>query len=94
MGKKPPHLKLREVEANLISLGFRFKKQVGSHKQYERPADAKRIRAVVTVDVSKGQFDHFLLKSMIRQSGFTPDEFYSGRAKEDLSPSAETSPSN
>jgi predicted RNA binding protein YcfA (HicA-like mRNA interferase family) len=81
MGKKPPHLKLREVEANLISLGFKFKNQVGSHKQYERPADGKRRRAVVTVDVGKGQFDHFLMKSMIRQSGFSAEEFCTGIVK-------------
>lgn len=79
MGKKLPLLKSKEVEANLLSLGFNFKKQVGSHKQYERPADGARQRKIVTVDVSKGQFGPELMKSMIRQSGFSIDEFCSGK---------------
>jgi predicted RNA binding protein YcfA (HicA-like mRNA interferase family) len=81
MGKKLPLLKPKEVEANLASLGFVFKKQVGSHKQYERPADGVRTRRVVTVDVGKGQFGLDLMKMMIRQSGFTPNEFCSGEVE-------------
>lgn len=81
MGKKLPLLKPKEVEANLISLGFKFKHQVGSHKQYERLADGKRPRAVVTVDVSKGQFGLPLMKFMIRQSGVSKEEFCTGIPK-------------
>lgn len=80
MGKKLRLLRPREVEANLVSLGFRFKRQEGAHKHYERAADSKHPRAVVTVTVSKGQFGPDLMKSMIRQSGFTADEFCSGVA--------------
>jgi predicted RNA binding protein YcfA (HicA-like mRNA interferase family) len=80
MGKLPLQTP-KEVQANLKSLGFVFKNQVGSHKQYERPADATRQRAVVTVDVGKSQFSKDLMKNMIRQSRFSQDEFCSGVAK-------------
>lgn len=80
MGKKLPLLKPREVEANLRSLGFTFKRQDGSHRQYERTADGSRPRSVVTVDVGKRQFSKDLMKSMIRQSNFTADEFCTGIA--------------
>jgi hypothetical protein len=39
-----------------------------------------RKRAIVTVDVGKREFDDFLIKSMIRQSGFDRNEFYAARA--------------
>jgi predicted RNA binding protein YcfA (HicA-like mRNA interferase family) len=82
MGKKLPLLKPKEVENNLIALGFVCKRQDGSHKQYERSADGVRPRMLVTVDVGKGQFGRDLMKRMIRQSGFTEDEFCSGELGE------------
>jgi predicted RNA binding protein YcfA (HicA-like mRNA interferase family) len=81
MGWKLPLLKPREVEANLRALGFTLKRQEGSHRQYERAADGVRPRSVVTVDVGKKQFSKDLMKSMIRQSNFTAEEFCSGVAK-------------
>jgi predicted RNA binding protein YcfA (HicA-like mRNA interferase family) len=78
MGKKLPLLKPREVEANLKSLGFVHDRTVGSHKQYVRAADGIRLRAIVTVDVAQKQFSVRLMKSMIRQSLFTQEEFCSG----------------
>jgi predicted RNA binding protein YcfA (HicA-like mRNA interferase family) len=78
MGKKLPKLKPREVKSNLTGLGFRWKRTVGSHETWERPADGNRKRAIVTVDVGKTEFDDFLMRSMIRQSGFTKEEFCSG----------------
>jgi predicted RNA binding protein YcfA (HicA-like mRNA interferase family) len=80
MGKKLPLLKPREVEANLRSLGFRHARTVGSHKTYVRAADGVRQRAIVTVDCGKSQFSVQLMKSMIRQSLFSTDEFCSGVA--------------
>jgi predicted RNA binding protein YcfA (HicA-like mRNA interferase family) len=85
MGKLPL-LTLREVEANLRSLGFVFKNQVGSHKQYEKAATATRKRAVVTVDVGYPQFSKDGMKRMIRQSLYSKEEFCSGVAK-DTAPS-------
>jgi predicted RNA binding protein YcfA (HicA-like mRNA interferase family) len=81
MGKRLPKLKLREVKANLTSLGFRWKRTDGSHETWERAADGTRKRATVTVDKGKTEFDDFLMKSMIRQSLFSRDEFCTGIAK-------------
>lgn len=78
MGKKLLLLKPREVKANLKALGFVYKRTDGSHETWERAADGKRIRAVVTVDVGKTQFDEYLMKMMIRQSGFEQEEFCTG----------------
>jgi predicted RNA binding protein YcfA (HicA-like mRNA interferase family) len=82
MGKKLPLLKPREVEANLKSLGFIHARTDGSHKQYVRAADGVRARTIVTVDVGKAQFSAPLMKSMIRQSLLSQDEFCSGVMKE------------
>jgi predicted RNA binding protein YcfA (HicA-like mRNA interferase family) len=79
MGSKLPLLKPREVQANLRALGFTHRRTDGSHETWERLAD--RImpeRKVVQVDNKIKQFDPFLMKSMIRQSGFTREEFCTG----------------
>jgi predicted RNA binding protein YcfA (HicA-like mRNA interferase family) len=82
MGQKLPLLKPAEVCRNLQALGFKFKRQDGSHAQYERPADGTRKRCVVTVDMGKRNgFSLELMKSMIRQSGFSRDEFCRGIPK-------------
>ena len=82
MGKrKYPPLRPREVIANLEALGFSFKRQVGSHRHYEKLASPGRERAVVTVDTSVDQFWPELTKSMIRQSRHTREEFYGERPK-------------
>ena len=78
MGKKLPLLKPREVKANLKALGFAYKRTDGSHETWERLADDKHKRAVVTVDVGKTQFDAYIMKMMIRQSEFSQDEFCTG----------------
>ena len=70
-----------EVEAVLRALQFTFKVQVGSHAQFERPADQTRKRAIVTVDRAKRDFGDDLMASMIRQSGFSRDEFYGATRK-------------
>jgi predicted RNA binding protein YcfA (HicA-like mRNA interferase family) len=83
MGIRFPKLKLREVEANLKSLGFVLVKTVGSHRQYVREPDGVRltVRAKVTVDAGKDQFDSYLMKMMIRQSLLTKEEFCTGILK-------------
>jgi predicted RNA binding protein YcfA (HicA-like mRNA interferase family) len=79
MGKRLPHLKPREVRANIRSLGFVHKRTNGSHETWERIADAIiPQRKIVQVDVGKSQFDDRLMKSMIRQSGFSSEEFCTG----------------
>ncbi len=74
--RKYPTLTLAEVEAILRSLKFEPKRQVGSHSQWERSADALRPRSLVTVDTALREFNERLLKSMIRQSNFSRDQFY------------------
>jgi predicted RNA binding protein YcfA (HicA-like mRNA interferase family) len=79
MGKKLPLLKPREVQANIKALGFKYKRTDGSHETWERlPDTILRERKVVQVDVGKRQFDAFLMKMMIRQSGFSREEFCTG----------------
>jgi predicted RNA binding protein YcfA (HicA-like mRNA interferase family) len=80
MGWKLPLLTPREVRQNLRELGFYHKRTEGSHEHWERPADSVLLeRKLVTVDVAEHQFRHKLMKHMIRQSGFTAEEFCSGQ---------------
>ena len=75
--RKYPPLTPREVVSILLALGFGLKRQDGSHAQYERPAGtANKERRLVTVDMSVSEFWEDLVKSMIRQSGFSREEFY------------------
>ena len=77
MGKrKTPPLTASDVVAILKALGFGFKNQEGSHAQYECPAGGGFPRSVVTVDTHGGEFDDFLMKSMIRQSNRSIEQFY------------------
>jgi|ERR1035441_1216266 predicted RNA binding protein YcfA (HicA-like mRNA interferase family) len=75
-GRFPP-LTPGEVEAILRARGFEKKRQEGSHAQWARAADGRRLRSIVTVDVSRAEFREDLMKSMIRQSNPTREEFYS-----------------
>ncbi len=77
MGKRRyPPLSPSEVVSILSSLGFEKKRQVGSHAHYERLAGDEGQRTVVTVDMSVDEFWEDLMKSMIRQSGVTREQFY------------------
>ena len=87
MGKLPL-LTPREVIANIESLGFVFKKQVGSHAQYEKAATATHIRAVITVDMGYPQFSKEGMQRMIRQAriaGCSKDEFCCGVMNREVS---------
>jgi predicted RNA binding protein YcfA (HicA-like mRNA interferase family) len=77
MGKRStPPLTPSEVVAVLVALGFTFKRQEGSHAQYECPASAEHPRSLVTVDMARGDFDEQLMRSMIRQSNRSRERFY------------------
>lgn len=85
---KYPTLTKGEVIAIIESLGFVHKRTVGSHAQFERPADAVvNQRRIVTVDVGKREFSLDLTKSMIRQSGFS--QFYGATKRTALRASVE-----
>lgn len=79
--RRYPPLTPSEVVAILEALHFTFKRQVGSHAHYERAADDQKPRSVVTVDKSISEFWEEAVKSMIRQSNFTREEFYSATKK-------------
>jgi len=94
MGKLPL-LTPREVKANLESLGFVFKNQVGSHAQYEKAATATHKRAVVTVDTGYSCFSKDGMQRMIRQAkvaGCSKEEFCSGAAKKVIPTPAPVTP--
>ena len=74
--RRYPPLTPREVLKILSALGFTLKRQTGSHQHHERAAEGNRPRSIVTVDVSVKEFHVDLIKSMIRQSNFSRDEFY------------------
>jgi predicted RNA binding protein YcfA (HicA-like mRNA interferase family) len=79
--RKYPPLTPAEVIAILAALGFSLKRQEGSHRHFERPADQQRPRALVTVDMSVSSFWEEITKSMIRQSGFDRERFYGATEK-------------
>jgi predicted RNA binding protein YcfA (HicA-like mRNA interferase family) len=74
--RKYPPLTPGEVIAIVQALGFVFDRKCGSHAQYELSGTTERQRRVVTVDTKVHNFDEYLIKSMIRQSGRTREEFY------------------
>ncbi len=77
MGKrKYPPVTPSQVVSIVKALGFKFKNQTGSHAHYERPADANRERAVVTIDMDISEFWDDLIKSMIQQSKHSREQFY------------------
>ncbi|MGD0793087.1 MAG: type II toxin-antitoxin system HicA family toxin [Terriglobales bacterium] len=81
MGKrKYPPLKHREVVQIVTTLGFTLARQESTHAQYERPADATRKRAIVTVD-NYDDFEEKMIRNLISQSGFTREEFYGATSK-------------
>ena len=74
--RKYPPLTPAEVVAILTKLRFKKVREEGSHAHFEHPADGNHPRSVVTVDMGYGEFDDALIKSMIRQSNRTREEFY------------------
>jgi predicted RNA binding protein YcfA (HicA-like mRNA interferase family) len=72
--KKYPVLALAEVLAILKYWDFEVVTQSGSHAQYG--AVIGGIKRKVTVDMGLDEFDDFLLRSMVRQSGLSRNQFY------------------
>lgn len=69
-----PPLKPREVVKILRTRGFVLDRTDGDHRQYVCVRGGRKY--VVTVDMGQKDFDPFLIKSMIRQSGLSKDDFY------------------
>src|SRR5688572_13032285 len=74
--KKYPPLTPNEVIEILGRLGFQKRGHEGSHAQYFKPADESRKASAVAVDTAYREFDDDLIKSMIRQSNHSREEFY------------------
>lgn len=79
MPKKYPSLTPQEVIDILKARGLSKKTQSGSHAQFEGMLKSQ-IRKV-TVDMAEKDFGKDLIKSMIRQSGLSRDEFYCSTKK-------------
>ncbi len=74
MPKKYPPLSLREVEAILRALGFEYSHSEGGHDFYKAHHSGRNWK--VTVDPKESPFNDFLIKSMIKQSGYSWEVFY------------------
>jgi predicted RNA binding protein YcfA (HicA-like mRNA interferase family) len=75
--KKYPPLRPSDVVSILKALGFVFKRQDGTaHAHWELLRCPRGQRRLVSVDMAYAEFDDFLMKNMIDQSGFSRDQFY------------------
>jgi predicted RNA binding protein YcfA (HicA-like mRNA interferase family) len=74
--RKHPPLTLSEVIAILRGLGFAEARREGSHAQYECRESKHYPRSIVTVDMGYRDFDESRIKTMIRQSNRTREQFY------------------
>ena len=66
-------LSSKDIERILKRNGFELVSQKGSHKQFKGVVKGQKRR--VTVPANKKNFHPKTLKSMIRQSGLTEEEF-------------------
>jgi len=70
--KKYPRLTPKEVIDNLIALGFSFARQRGAHRYYKHQTGH-----LVNVPMNWDLIDDIGMKSIIKNSGRTREEFYS-----------------
>jgi predicted RNA binding protein YcfA (HicA-like mRNA interferase family) len=77
--KKYPVLKLKEVLAILSQHNFSEIRSEGSHHHYMAIINDQN--RVVTVGHGKTEFEAFLIKSMINQSGLSREDFYGATKK-------------
>ena len=75
----PKYRKLssKDVEKILIKHGFKFVSQKGSHRQFKGVVKGRKRRVTVLAD--RKSFHPKTLKSMIRQSGLTEEEFFGNK---------------
>lgn len=67
---KLPTVSGQEVVKALSKIGFKFRRQVGSHMILKRQLDGKRLAIPNHREIPKGT-----LRAIIRQAGLTVDEF-------------------
>ena len=77
MPRKYPPLSLAELEVILTCWGFEKQKGHGtSHRRWNKVYRGRTFS--VSVDEAIDEFDDYLIRMMIYQSGLKPDQFYAG----------------
>jgi predicted RNA binding protein YcfA (HicA-like mRNA interferase family) len=74
VGRRNRQLTCKEVKQILAAFGFEPQRQKGSHQHWKAVVRGKM--RLVTVDCPKQPFRPPLLSSMVRQSGYTIEEWY------------------
>lgn len=74
MGFRRRQLTCKDVKQILTSFGFECCRQKGSHEQWKGSVNGQA--KLVTVDCPKAPFDSYLINKMVRQSGYSIDEWY------------------
>ena len=77
-----PKLSSKDIEKILLKHGFKFVSQKGSHRQFKGIVKEKKRRVTVLAD--RKSFHPKTLKSMIRQSGLTEEEFFDKKIENKL----------
>jgi predicted RNA binding protein YcfA (HicA-like mRNA interferase family) len=77
-----PKLSSKDIEKILLKHGFKFVSQKGSHRQFKGVVKEKKRRVIVLAD--RKSFHPKTLKSMIRQSGLTEEEFFDKKTENKL----------
>lgn len=71
---KLPVVSGKEVVKALTKAGFEVQRQKGSHVHLFKKTGGKILRVTVPVHGNK-DLNPFVLRSIIRQAGYTPEEF-------------------
>ena len=71
---KYPKLSSKDIEKILRKNGFELASQKGSHRQFKGVVKGRKRRVTVLAD--RKSFHPKTLKSMLRQSGLTEEEFF------------------
>ena len=77
-----PKLSSKDIEKILLKHGFKFVSQKGSHRQFKGVVKEKKRRVTVLAD--RKSFHPKTLKSMIRQSGLTEEDFFDKKIENKL----------
>jgi predicted RNA binding protein YcfA (HicA-like mRNA interferase family) len=74
VGFKRRQLTCKDVKTILAAFGFECCRQKGSHEHWKGFVNGQA--KLVTVDCPKAPFSSYLMASMVRQSGYSIDEWY------------------
>ncbi len=71
---KLPVVSGKDVLKALLKAGFQVQRQKGSHVHLFKQSEDKMLRVTVPVHGNK-DLNPFVLRSIIRQAGYSPEEF-------------------